>query len=556
LRNIKKKRNFGNYFLKFIRFTTYIFILIIQDMKISKLVLTFSVTLNCFVFHNLQAQLQSEILEERIETIEQETLETPKIEYPFQLQVIDSRDGVPYTIKIEDPQLVEKRLKSIENIMPMVYNESVKKYIDFFLIKRPSFTKKMMEEKELFFPVFEKYLAEYNMPNELKYLSLLESGLDPKAVSRSKAVGLWQFMTITGREMGLEINTSVDERMHIEKSTDAACRYLRTLYRMFEDWDLALASYNTGPGRIRRTIKSTGLGNYWDLHPHIHPDTRAYVPQFIALAYLMNFGKEHGINPTIEYAYIPTEKVFFNGGVDLKTLADLSQISISEIKKHNPHIKVDLLPTKENGYEISLPLDKIAYFNANRATIIDSSTKIYRAPSKLDESPALEIVLTSNQNTVEPQPEDGSIIIGRKTLVPDLIVREDAIDNVVKYERVVKTIQKHHKVKRGEFMNKIAMRYDVTMNEIKKWNHKKSSKVLAGETLVIYVKESVRVKSNSIAHRSSFENIKSHIHTVKPGDTLWNISQRYDGVSIEDIKKWNQIRGNTVKVGQRIKIKA
>lgn len=522
-------------------------------MKISKLFLTFSLVLGVSITNVISAQ--TVILEEQETNSQDSVYEQPQIQYPFELQVVDSRDGKQFKIKIEDPKLVEQRLKSIENIMPMVYNESVKKYLDYFIIKRPSFTKQMMEDKELFFPIFEKYLSQNNMPEELKYLSLLESGLNPKVVSRSKAVGLWQFMTITGKEMGLVINENVDERMHIDKSTDAACKYLKRLHNMFDDWDLALASYNTGPGRIRRTIKSTGLSNYWDLHPYIHPDTRAYVPQFIALAYLMNFGNEHGIYAENKKSFVPVEEIYIDGYLDLKTFASLSHIDLSELKKHNPHFKTDLLPETIRGYEIAFPIEKMSYFNENRIAILDSATK--KSNSFLIQNNSSDEAILASGNTIE-QSEDGTIIIGRRSniVVPDLEDSEEENDSYSKYKKVSNSVKKTHKVKRGEFLNKIASKYDVTMTDIKKWNNKKSSKVLAGERLVVYVKVTKKVKTNSLAAKTSSENIKGQIHTVRQGDTLWNISQKYDGVTIEDIKRWNKMSGNTVKVGQKIKIKA
>jgi membrane-bound lytic murein transglycosylase D len=509
-------------------------------MKLLKTICQFSAASVLFISLNTKAQTLENIDSE----IVKDTL--PQIQYPIDLQVVDSRDGKSFNIKIENPQLIEERLKSIENIMPMVYNESVKVWLDFFMLKRPSFTQEMMENKDFYFPIFQKYLKENNMPEELKYLALLESGLNPKAVSRSKAVGLWQFMSLTGKEMGLTINDYIDERMHIEKSTEAACKYLKRLHNMFNDWDLALASYNTGPGRISRTMKATGLSNYWDLHAHIHPDTRAYVPQFIALAYLMNFGNEHGIFPEKNNNFIQTEKFAINGNLDLKTLSELSKLDYNEFKRFNPHFKKDILPESGKSHEISLPDYVLPYFMENRNAIIDSSSRRNRSQNTNKNE---EVLLANNELNYT---EDGALIIGNNKLVPDLVV-SNSVDT--KYEKITRTVKKTHKVRKGEFLNKIASKYDVSMNEIKKWNNKKSSKVLVGERLVIYVNETTKVKSNSLAVKSSTENIKGLTHTVKRGDTLWNISQKYEGVSIDDLKKWNNISGNTVKVGQKIKIK-
>ena len=524
------------------------------SMKISKILLTFSLFIG--INYISSAQVIPETLEEQVvadSSVEKEQ----KVIYPYQLIVFDERDKKEYKVLIEDPAIIEQRLKAIEKTMPMVYNESVKKYIEFFMIRRPSFTKHMMEEKDLYFPTFETYLKQSGMPEELKYLALLESGLNPKAISRSKAVGLWQFMSFTGKEMGLTINDYIDERMHIEKSTEAACKYLKQLYKRFDDWDLALASYNTGPGRISRTIRSTGLTNYWDLHPHIHPDTRAYVPQFIALAYMMNYGQLHGIIPTEMAEIIPTQKVVLDRYVDLNVLAMLSQIDIDEIKKLNPQIKGNVVPAMPNGYELALPINKMTIFNENKLAILDSASK-GNSKSTLQSELSNPTLLASSSGVSTT--DDGTIVIGRKTsqrIVSNDTNQYEDDNSSTKYKNITKQIKKTHTVKRGEFLNKIAMKYDVDMKDIKKWNNKRSSQVNSGEKLVIYVDVKQKVKANSIAAKTSEENItKSATYTVRPGDTLWNISQRYDGVTISDIKKWNNISGNTVKVGQKIKIKS
>jgi membrane-bound lytic murein transglycosylase D len=563
-------------------------------MKISKAILTFST----FIILLSSASVFAQVAEETPEVIEESS--EPKIQYPYELIVFDERDKQQYKVIIEDPVIVEQRLRTIQRQIPLVYNSNVKLWLDFFMIRRPSFTKKMLEDKDYFFPIFEKYLIQNNQPEELKYLSLLESGLNPKAISRSKAVGLWQFMSPTGKDMGLQINQYVDERMDIEKSTDAACKYLGQLYNKFGDWELALASYNTGPNRIARVMKSTGFTSYWDLHPHIHPDTRAYVPQFIALAYMMNYGNDHGIYAENKKNFIPVEKIAINQYLDLNVFANLSNISIDEIKLHNPHIKTTILPEGIDGVDISIPTDKIAHFNQYRAYILDSASRrpVYTTP----------VITATNNNTVLAENgdgfktlSDGTIVIGNRNASSN--VSEEIEEDIVRYKSVVKQVKHVHKVKKGEFLIRIANKYDVTSGEIKRWNHLRSSKVMSGTRLVIYTNEKQRVKTTEKLANKKSKKIKDVIepqdeeevvvkksksskkkvkeeaeeekitakkeksklddeggklltHVVKRGDTLWNISQRYDGVTVEEIKKMNKITGNTVKVGQKIKIKA
>lgn len=537
-------------------------------MKISKRILTFSSLIGCCIaFPSFSQEQTADTTQGNV------TLTVARPSYPYATQVKDVRTGEYFTVYVEDPQLVEKRLKAIENIMPMVYNESVQNYINYFLNKRPSFTKEMLEIKQNYFPIFEKYLAQNGMPDELKYLSILESGLNPKAISRSKAVGLWQFMTVTGREMGLTIDEYIDERMNIEKSTDAACKYLKRLYNIYGDWDLALASYNTGPGRIKRVIRSSGFSNYWDLHPYIHPDTRAYVPQFIALNYLMNYPVEHGIVAAKTEKQPEAAKLYINGYLDLRTLADLGGMDLEKIKKLNPHIKKNVLPDYVRNYELKIPAENFAYIESNKTFILDSASRRKNySPATLVEAGNETILASNSGSSTTPvqtsgnavQMEDGSFVIGRKVVAaevngPEYEEEAESNERETRTTSLTKRVKKYHKVKRGEFLNKIAARYDVRMNDIKKWNNKRSSKVISGERLVIYVTETQKVKSQSIAknenHGKSSEKIKAVYHTVQPGDTLWNISQRYDGASIDDIKKMNNLSGNTVRVGQKIKVR-
>lgn len=460
---------------------------------------------------------QTKVVEE---TILAQSAQTEEVKSRIKASV-DERDGKNYTVIVENDSVYEARLQAIENVMPMTYNDNVQTFIDFFMIRRPSFTKSMLEKKEFYFPIFEKYLAQYNMPDELKYLSLLESGLNPKAVSRAKAVGLWQFMTVTGREQGLLINEHIDERMHIEKSTDAACRYLRTLYKMFGDWDLALAAYNSGPGTIRRAMKQSGKTDYWEIHNYIPKDTRVYVPQFIAIAYMMNYADLHGIYPEKLLCPVPTEPLYIDGYFDLTVFSELSGVEKDELAFLNPHIKTTKLPASTCDFVIQVPKEKIDRILENSVAIFDSA--------------------------------------GKAPFVPEvLLAKEEESDIPAETETIVKTITVRHKVRRGEFLNKIAARYNVSVNEIKQWNRMKSSKVMVGQTLTIKQQKTI-VKSVTpqLAVKKPMKETVDRTpsyHTVQPGDTLWNISQRYNGLSIDQLKRLNNLNGNTLKVGQKLKI--
>lgn len=466
---------------------------------------------------------------------------------------IDEKDGNVYNIIPAESSVIQQRLQNIQGVMPMTYNSTTSQFIDFFMRRRPSFTKSMLEKKDFYFPVFEKYLAKYNMPDELKYLAMIESGLNPKAVSRAKAVGLWQFMPVTGREVGLTINDYVDERMHIEKSTDAACRYLRTLYNMFYDWELALAAYNSGPGTVRRALRRSGQTNYWDIHSFIPSDTRTYVPQWTAIAYMMNYAADHNIFG--ENMQFPIEKRSINidGYFDLKRFAELTSTDYNTMQLLNPHIKLDILPLHTRNLEINLPTHNFYQFESNRTDILAQASA---RPYVNEEVQLVQTAITNSELTASVT-YNNSQQDARVNVIEDLPVRNTSS----KLTPVERSITKYHKVRRGENLSMIADKYNVYIADMKRWNGLRSSKILVGQRLKIYVKETQYVNSerNAVASASSYNkpskvSSTTKYYTVKSGDTLWSISQRYGGVSINDIKQLNNLRGNTVKVGQRLKI--
>lgn len=468
---------------------------------------------------------------------------------------IDERDGKTYNIIPADSKVLQERLKLIEGVMPMTYNHTTSQFIDFFMRRRPSFTREMLEKKDFYFPVFEKYLAKYNMPDELKYLALIESGLNPKAVSRARAVGLWQFMTPTGREQGLLINDYVDERMHIEKSTDAACRYLRTLYGMFHNWELALAAYNSGPGTIRRALRRSGKSDYWEIHNFIPKDTRTYVPQWTAIAYMMNYSTDHNIFAENILYPIESKSIKINGYLDVKKFCELTFVSYDEIQLLNPHILLDKLPPHTRNLEISIPINGYKYFTSNHENILAeasqqnylSNTDEQLATTTLAKAEPVASTTTRSSNVTNASSKAVNVI-------EDLPVKSSG--NSLK--AVERTVTKYHKVRRGENLSMIADRYNVYIKDVQRWNDIRSSKILVGQRLKIYVKEVqyVNTEGNAVATNNTPSKVSSPVqyYTVRSGDTLWSISQRYSNISINDIKRLNNMNSNTVKIGQRLKI--
>ncbi|WP_341228500.1 LysM peptidoglycan-binding domain-containing protein [uncultured Arcticibacterium sp.] len=550
-----------------------------------------------------------------------------KAVFPGSVTVVDKRDSAVFQIIPADDDIIAARVEGLENIMPMPYNEHVKKYIDYFLYKRPSFVKEMLEKKEFYFPVFERYLAQHGIPDEMKYLALLESGLEPTIMSHAKAVGLWQFMSPTAREYGLKINDYMDERMHIEKSTDASFRYLTWLHNYFHDWELALASYNTGPGNLRRAIRRSGKTDYWDLHNYIHRDTRAYVPQWAALNYLMNYSAEHGIFPDPEKTMYPlaTENLLLDGPLNLEKFAELNYLDLNTIKRLNPHFTSNDIPSYARNLEIKIPQNTYAYFEENKDCIIDLASvlsdpsddiasitdskgtyhiekktvkKYYRVRSgdylgkiasrngvrvsdlkrwnKLRSNTIQKgqrLVFYKTESTrvydaIEPvktvTKQDNKPVLAKNTTTPPeertnvkVVSQSNKIASTSEkkvepsYTNVSKTVKRYHFVKRGDNLTHIARAYGTSISQLKDWNNLRSNNIQKGQRLAYYTTITERVYDNvKVADDGTIL-----VHTVQAGDTLWAISKKY-GYSIEQIKKLNGMSNNTVKVGQKIKVKA
>ena len=533
-------------------------------------------------------------------------------------KIVDIRDKQEFQIIRVPEYIIEERLKGLENVMPMPYNEHVQKYIDYFLFKRPSFVKEMLEKSQRYFPVFEEYLVKHGIPAEMKYLALLESGLDPNAVSRANAVGMWQFMSFTGKEMGLKINEYLDERRHVEKSTNASFIYLTQLYKQFDDWQLALAAYNSGPGRVKRAIRRSGITDYWNLHNFLPSDTRAYVPQWEALNYLMNYSAEHGIFPDESKVQKPieVETMLLSGHLDLKVFSELNCMTLEEFKDLNPHLIKDEIPSYATNVEIHFPRVKYPYFAANREVILDSASKINK-PSFVDPSSDLpyhlEYVTTTKYHKVRRGEHLNSISTKYGVRVSDLKAwnnlrsskilvgqrlaikvketkkiyheentstegvasketektteenhsysnvkiasnakSEEAINvvsdhrvNAAGEKKVTKTVKKYYKVKRGDNLTVIATRLGVSVGDMKRWNNLKDANDIYYGFNLIYFKTMNEIESTTP---------KVEVYTVQRGDTLWSIAQRYPNVSMEQIKKLNNLNGNTVKIGQKLKI--
>ena len=410
---------------------------------------------------------------------------------------------------------IADRIACMDSDMPLSFNETVQSFVHYFTIRDRNYSRLMIARQETYFPVFEKYLKKYGLPNELKYLSIVESGLNPQARSRVGAVGLWQFMPSTGRVFGLDQDWYMDERMNPEKSTEAACKYLKQLYNMFDDWELALAAYNTGPGNVRKAIRRSGYKrDFWEIYNYLPRETRSYVPQFVAVAYALTYASEHNLYADAPEFAIETDTVMVDKFISLKAMSEQLNVCEEELVKLNPELKRDVVPEKTKRYALIIPADKYDFLAANRVSIIDS------ASSEEVKQEFEQIAQKISNNTYEK-------------------------------EKVV------YKVRSGDVLGVIADRHGVGLSDLRSWNNLQGSRIYAGQRLTIWVDQSRVAKptNTAVASKTSSHKVtpmKEKTYLVQPGDSLWEISKKYEGLSVARIKQLNNLRNNDIKPGQKL----
>lgn len=424
------------------------------------------------------------------------------------------KDCKTYYLDIEE-NIISDRLSCIENDVPLPYNRIVKGFIDYFVVRNRDYTKAVLNQKELFFPIFEEALERHNLPDELKYLAIVESGLNPKAVSPAYAVGLWQFVNGTGRYYGLKADILIDDRMDPYLSTEAACKYLKSLYGMFNDWPLALAAYNCGPGNVRKAIRRSGYKrDFWEVYRYLPRETRSYVPQFIAITYVMNYSNEHLLFADEEFANAKYASIKVNQNLSLNVFAEQLGVDINELRRLNPQIKKDLIQKHREDYQFRIPAYALENFQENKKEILDASEKL-------------------NSSEV------------------NLIAKIDYLSPFGKEKHV-------YRVKSGDVLGLIAEKYKVRVSHIRKWNSLRSNTIRVGQNLVIWKLPGFQPSNTTTYARNSpveKQNIPADkLHMVKPGETLWNISRMYEGLSIEKIKQLNNLQTDKIKPGQKLRI--
>ena len=403
---------------------------------------------------------------------------------------------------------VKWRVQAMDTEMPFELNETIFSFINYFTVRNRSYTKMTLARMNTYMPLFEKVLEKQHMPDDIKYLSIIESGLNPKARSRVGAMGLWQFMPATGREYKLYFNQYMDDRMDPELATEAAARYLKALHRMFGDWEVALAAYNCGPGNVRRAIRrSGGKRTFWGIYNHLPRETRSYVPQFQAMMYVLRHAEEHNLILEEPSFPIPYETVQFNHEVDLERLAELSGICIEDIEELNPSVLRRRIPASHKHYALKVPKANAEFLAENMEWISDSVSSAYN-PNRL-------VATGENPNT-----EDGEKIT--------------------------------YRVRSGDALGTIARRHNVTVADLRNWNGLYSNLIRVGQQLSIYTDSPQQFDQNLASTSPNDNPSNSRVYTVQPGDSLWLISRKVDGVTIDQIKKLNNLNNNQIKPGQKL----
>lgn len=473
-----------------------------------------------------------------------------------------------------------KRLSQMPTTIEMPFNQIVKSYINMYTQKKRGLVENMLGMSLYYMPIFEQALEREGLPLELRYLPVIESALNPDAVSRAGATGLWQFMLPTARGMNLEINSIVDERRDPYRSSDAAAKYLKQLHGIYNDWSLAIAAYNCGPGNVNKALRRVGgdKKDFWAIYPYLPAETRGYVPCFIAANYVMTYYKEHNISPALAKRPIITDSIHVSKRVHFDQISNVLNIPVEELRVLNPQFRHDIIPGDIRSYSLVLPSQQVYCYIMSEDSILAYNAEMY-----------------SRRTTVEP----ASLASLREQTDGEYITKRDV---------------KYHKVRRGENLKSIAQRYGVTVAAIKKTNGVKKAK--RGQTLkiVTYYKvpvpkqqlpavdapaapgsevgevlassgadtiqagvaqevaetQTVSVKPSSTSQVSTSKTDKTNKNkkakskskkkstpvnvTVKKGDNLTKIAKR-NGLTVAELKKLNNIKGSSIKAGQKLRVK-
>ncbi len=415
----------------------------------------------------------------------------------------------------ESSLIFKQGLDSLNELTPLdlSHNSHLDQYINEYLRYKHQLSK-LLGLSTLYFPQMETILDSYDIPLEIKSLSVIESALIPNAKSHRGATGLWQFMLPTARECGLTINSYIDERKDPLKSTEAACLYLKKLYGIYGVWELSIAAYNCGPGNVNKAIrKAGGSKNFWEIRPFLPRETQKYVPRFMAMCYLMEFGDDHGVYPTeLDLTFWQVDTVLVNKELRFDQITEKTSISTKTLTTLNPQYKLKLIPASGEGNVLVLPAKNILEFTERE--------KEFRNHKPAQKHPYIN---PPARNT--------------------------------NYAEKGKT-KTYYTVRSGDVLGTIAERNGVTVSQLKRWNNMSGTRIKAGQKLALYT-SSHQLEKPVDSRTSTTNNTGGYtLYTVRKGDTLWDIAKLYSGISTEDIKRLNQgINPKNLKMGFTLRIK-
>ena len=497
-------------------------------------------------FNDRPGQEELEQIEEQLKLLDDDYKFDASVSSVYDTLLLNTHDFRPRDVPTYAPAIIRQRLYEIPSEISLDYNVHVQNFIDLYTLRRREQVSRMLGLQRVYFPVFEEELDKHGMPMELKYLSIVESALNPHARSRVGATGLWQFMYGTGKEYGLRIDSYVDERKDPYKSTVAGMKYLRNAYKEFGDWHLAIASYNCGAGNVRKAIvRSGGQRDFWAIIEYLPRETRGYVPAFIAATYVFNYASEHNIYPTYPDFSLKHDTLHLSHiDITLEEIAQMTNVSYNQLLHLNPELKMERIPYSPEPYVLRVPPQAAEYFAAH-------TSRIRQQYGERREPPKSSLAsYTSNTATVTSQHSGAaSASTGRN-------------DNLVYYT-----------VRSGDVVGAIADKYGVSAQQIADWNDLRRYRIKVGQKLKIYTRgggtpvvtttatrqiaSAPPVASPSAATRPALQPANTAVyHTVKKGETLWAIAGQYPGVDVKTILGLNEgLDASRISVGQQIRVK-
>lgn len=431
---------------------------------------------------------------------------------PMERYIIES-DSIELVSNIPDSIYIAK-IKKMNSFIPIPYNHVVRNQIIAYTEKMPTFSKKVLGLSKYYLPIFEEIFDSYGLPTELKAMAIIESGLNPIAVSRARAKGMWQFMYRTALQYNLHINSFVDERLDPIKSAHAAAKYLRDAYTIFGDWALAISSYNCGSGNVNKAIRRAGSKEFWAIYPYLPRETRGYVPAFVGALYLLSYHKDYpNLQPDQINLPAHVDTFAIKKNLHFEQISANIGISVDLLRTLNPQYTHDIIPGNEREYILQLPYNYTAQF-------IDKQDSIYT--------------------------------------YKDSVYFNPIVYNKLKEDKMMSQSSKiYHKVRSGETLGGIAAKYRVGLSSLYRWNGLSSKSIIRpGQSIVIY--RNGAGPSSSSASKGTAQTTTSggyKYYTVKKGDTLSGIAYKC-GVSLNTILKLNGLsKTSKIYPGKKLKVK-